>query len=58
MNPADAPGFQCTLAVLFRINDSSRHVQKEENIYFFTFQSERDLFYTDTSITDQTFIYI
>lgn len=26
------------------INGSSRDVQKEESIYFFTFQSERDLF--------------
>lgn len=40
------------------LNDSSGDVQKEKYIYFFTFQSERDLFSTDTSITDQTFIYI
>lgn len=37
------------------LNDSS--VQKEEYV-FFPFQSERDLFSTDSSITEQTFIYI
>lgn len=44
MNPADAPGFHAPCLSSLGLNDSSRDVQKEEYIYFFTFQSERDLF--------------